>query len=197
MNDQSLDDLLRAAGHGLAWPEEARPDLAERVLRLHSRRRRRRRAVGGVAVMLLIGGVAWVGLSWFDLSRQPQLAEPHTPQPATRPELLRAELARLDAEARRRRAAAMRLLDVQQPAADPQDAAPQAAAEPEPVGLMDEELEKAAFLMVDYAQNRVARGQEDLATAEYRRVVQLFPNTSAAETARKSLTRTSPEEGDL
>ncbi len=142
--------------------------------------------------MLLIGGVAWVGLSRVNLSRQPQLAEPHTPQPTLQAELLRAELARLDAEARRRHEAAMQLLDAQQPAA-----VPKADVESEPVGLMDEQLEKAAFLMVDYAQNRVARGQEDLASAEYRRVVQLFPNTSAAETARKSLTRTSPEEGDL
>ncbi len=195
MNDQSLDDLLRAAGRELAWPDRRRPDLAERVLRLRTRRRRRR-AIGGVAAMaLLLSSAVWAGLSWIDLSRQSQLAGRHTPQLPTQPGVLRAELTRLDAEARRRHEAAMRVLNIQPPA--PPDSSTQTATEPEPVGLVDEQLEKAAFLMVDYAQKRAARGQDDLAYAEYRRVVQLFPHTSAAQTARKSLTTLPPDRGDL
>jgi hypothetical protein len=196
MNDKSLDDWLRAVGQTVQWRGGPRPRLAQQVLRLHARRRHTRRAVGGfAAVVLLVGGAVWAGLSWTRTTPQAKLAVPRPPEAGQQIERLRAELARLDAEARQRHQAAMQLLDAHQ--RRERAAQSQHDVEPGAVGVVEGELEKAAFLMVDYAQERVARGQGDLAAAEYRRVLRVFPKTGAAETARKSLTKISPEKGDL
>jgi hypothetical protein len=106
------------------------------------------------------------------------------------PETLKAELARLDAEARQRQQAVREMILANaaqvsltrvQPENDP----------PDPLELLRIEREKTAFLLVDRAEQIGSRAQAAAAT-EYRRVVELFPNTQAAGIAKERMNNPNP-----
>jgi antitoxin component HigA of HigAB toxin-antitoxin module len=105
----------------------------------------------------------------------------------TNPDLdaIKAEIARLDAEARQRQEAVREMIraEVGQLAivrvGPDQD-------EPGPLDLVRIEREKTAFLLVDRADEIGSRAQAT-ATAEYRRVLEHFPDTQAAHVAEERL----------
>ena len=205
MNDERLESLLRAAGRLPDPLPPSRRDLADRVRRRYRRGRRARQvSSAGIAAMLLLGGAV---SAWFFMAAAvhapdapvadgPNLpGETNHPSPQQRERLL-AEIARLDAEATRRHRKVERMLQgatTVRPFAEP-------AWQPEvpdPLELARIEIEKTAFLLVDYAQRRSISADSDAVAQEYRRVVELFPHTNAAKTARKKLSQLSIEKGDL
>jgi len=196
VNDDRLEALLRAAGESAAPPPEATAGLAERVRGLQARRARNRKLAGGAAaaVALLIVAICVESRTSLQLvirfgngnretADRPAADEGGSPLDA---EGIKAELVRLDTEARQRQQAvqAMILADAGQAAlarAEPQ------IDTPGPLDLVRIEHEKTAFLLVDRAEQIGARAQGRAAADEYRRVVELFPNTHAARVARERL----------
>ena len=205
MNDERLEALLRAAGESAAPPPEAPAGLAERVRGLQARRARNRKLAGGAAavvVLLIVAICVESRTSWKlalrfgngreETADQPAAVEPSLPSD---PEAIKAEIARLDADARERQEAVRRMIlaDAGQTAfvrvQPDQDS-------PDPIELVRIEREKTAFLLVDRAEQIGPRAQGP-AAAEYRRVVELFPNTQAARVARERLNNPAREKGDL
>lgn len=206
MNDESLESVLREAGRSAAKPPDARPDLADRVRQLHQRRRRARRAAAtGVMGMLLLGSaVLWRlappgRLQTQDASVAGRASRPDetTSLAAEQIERLRAEIARLDAEARRQRYAAERMIRAEDLRNQMITRFQQALQQPDSLELAGIEMEKTAFLLVDHAERRAALAQNDAAENEYRRILRLFPDTRAAQTARRRLEQLSIQKGDL
>lgn len=194
MNDSTLDNLLRDAGRSAASPPGSTGDLADRVRRLHRRRQRRRRVGGGLSVVVLLAAATWpVQFYHADVeSGQPvQLIGEHN-QPET--ESLEAEVARLKAEVVQLRAAAEQqeaaLRDVlaRQEAEKRLAAWRRERAKPDPAIIARGEMEKTAFLLVDWADGRRAQGANlDELAAAYRQVDELFPDTPSGGTARQRL----------
>ena len=205
MNDDRLEALLRAAGESAAPPPEPLPGLAERVRGLHARRSRNRRLAGGAAavVVLLIVAIcvenrtSWKLVLQFGNGRGETADRPVADgaSPLLDPEAIKAEIARLDGEAHERQQAVRKMILAdagQRPVARVQ---PEPDS-PGPLDLVRIEREKTAFLLVDRAEQIGARAQT-AAAAEYRRVLELFPNTQAARVARERLNDPVREKGDL
>ena len=207
MNDDHLETLLRAAGESAGPLPEPSPGLAERVRRLHARRSRNRklRWTAVVVVLLIVAICVERDVGWDKRSAVPpenatpevggtalRLSHPTSSHPlATEtdsppdPEAIKAELARLDAEAQRRQQAMRKTILADATQTVIARAQPDSDA-PGPLELVRIEREKTAFLLVDRAEQIGARAQGP-AAAEYRRVVELFPNTRAARVAGERL----------
>jgi hypothetical protein len=69
-------------------------------------------------------------------------------------------------------------------------------AKPDPRDLAMAEIEKTAFLVVDWAETCEKRGRPDEARHEYQQVVSLFPDTSWAKLARERLNKNSQVRGE-
>jgi len=186
VNDERIEALLRAAGQSAAPPPEPLPGLAERVRGLRARRARNRKLAGGASIALVLLGVGiyagLVGHGDRETADRPVAGGPGSPPDL---EAIKAEIARLDAEAQRRQQAVRKMILA--------DAARRAIARvqaeqdaPSPIELVQIEREKTAFLLVDRAEQIGARALGP-AAAEYRRVLELFPNTQAARAAEERL----------
>ncbi|OHB66693.1 MAG: hypothetical protein A2V70_01940 [Planctomycetes bacterium RBG_13_63_9] len=208
MNDDYLESLLRDAGRRFAQPSQPRAELADRVRRLHRQRLRRRNVAGGsLVVILLIVGVTSAfflpggstPLTKVPVARRPEPSPAVGRLSAEEVGRLRAEMAQLAAEAERRHQAVRRMIREQH--LRRQIALVQrSSVGPNPEELAQISLEKTAFIVLDYAERRSgdAGGTEgDQRETEYRRIVECFPNTKAAETAKMKLHELSIEKGDL
>jgi hypothetical protein len=196
VNDERLEALLRAAGQSATPPREAPAGLAERVRGLQARRARNRKLAGGASIALVLLGVGiYAGLVGHGDRETADRPVADGSSSAPDPEAIKAEIARLDAEAQRRQQAVRKMILA--------DAARRAIARvqaeqdaPSPLELVRIEREKTAFLLVDRAEQVGARAQ-GAAADEYRRVLELFPNTQAARVARERLNDPVREKGDL
>jgi hypothetical protein len=186
VNDERIEALLRAAGESATPPPEPLPGLAERVRGLRARRSRNRKVAGGASLVLVLLGVGiyagLVGHGDRETAERPVDGGPGSPPDL---EAIKAEIARLDAEAQRRQQAvrAMILADAARRAIARVQAEQDA---PSPIELVRIEREKTAFLLVDRAE-QIGAGALGPAAAEYRRVLELFPNTQAARVAEERL----------
>ncbi len=185
MNDDRLEALLRAAGESAAPPREPLPGLAERVRGLQARRARNRKVAGGAAAVVLLGMAVYGALTLDGLrgARDPQVADGLKSAPD--PEAIKAELARLEAEVRQRQQAVRNMAEADAARAALGRVQPEQDS-PSPTELVRIEHEKTAFLLVDRAEQLGTRAQS-AAAAEYRRALELFPNTEAARVAEERL----------
>jgi hypothetical protein len=205
MDDASLQELLRAAGRSEPAPPGMPPDLAHRVRGLRDRRRRTRKALGGLLVTaVLLGGTTWVvhyalgptettNSSVADHTKPSDAARDSSPEDAQR---LRAEIAELAAEAQRRKQAVEEMTR-------PQRLREQIArlesrlSQPDPLEVARIEIEKTAFLLVDHARQQSPLSSGSSPVDEYRRILEHFPGTNGARTARENLDQIEIQKGDL
>ncbi len=215
MDNQRLEELLTAAGRDADSPIEPAPELAGRVVRLHARRRRvRRTAAGGAVAAILVAAALTAHYYGRNASSphpverpmagnpndqqsqppEPNVPEPNVPEPNVEDEIerLRAEVRRLRAEAEQREALVAELLDRQR-VGDRLDELQRELDGPDPAELARMEFEKAAFLMVDHAGRPSPSADDEYRAGEYRRAIELFPNTHWARVAQERLGQTSPD----
>lgn len=207
MNDESLEALLESAGRSAVPPPGDRPELAKVVRRLYARRRRRRAAAGLGVGMVLLGGVLsavfWPGSAIHNGDATiaelpgPPPGPPSAPQPPSAQDVrqLRAEIAALGAEATRRHRLVRETVRRQR-LHDKVYEILTAAEGPDPLEMAHVQLEKTAFLLVDHARRQAVSAGTEAAAEQYRRVVRLFPDTRAAETAREKLRQLPTDKGD-
>jgi len=185
MSDEAIRSLLRQADQA-GVPPSAPPDLAGRVMRLAARRRRRKAALGALsAAACLAIAVAAAALLRPDA--------PGTADPGERAAQLRQEIARLDLRAQTTLAVAehMIALEAQRRAAPP----PRPAPAPDPERMIQQEMDKAAWSMVQLAARMsVVENRREEAMATYRRTIALFPKTAWAVVARQQLRKAFPTE---
>lgn len=173
MTPDTLAQLLRQADREAGGPRTISDDLPERVHGL-ARQRSRMKYHSGAAV---IGLIAITGVLIGPRLRGNQ-AHPSTPTLAVSEAALDRELLAIRAETERLRA---EFLKAQPPM-------PTRAQPITPVPSVDEELERAAYLIV-YQADRYRRELDmpDSAAATYRQTIDLFPGTRAAQTAQARL----------
>lgn len=205
MNDESLHRLLRDAGRDPGPLPQPRPDLPDRVRHLAARRRRRRRLkTASAAAVLLLGAVLWPLLrtggppaqterAVADVATTEQEAES---LPAKEIERLLAEVARLDAEVQRRQETVRQMLLEKRLHAQSQRDARQ-WGRPDDLELARVEIEKTAFLLVEYADQQTLFTASDDAARQYERILKHFPHTKAAATAQEKLENLVIEKGTL
>ena len=157
-----------------------------------------------LAAIFVSGGLLSAFLYGSNLTGAPDVpvARRPEPQPARnvlRPEdvaRLRAEIARLGAQAEKTRQTVGQLLGAQRR----WELASETQREREtlnPWELARIEVEKTAFLLVDFADERATGAEGEFPADAYRRVIELFPDTNAARKARGKLDQSLIREGDL
>jgi len=206
VNDEQLRQLLREADAS-APPHASSGDLARRV---RARARQRRRTAQSVAVAaFVLASVAGAGLRLARLQFNRQHLAKHVtppgrvdpspapvPSPPPRPavivdaERLRRENAQLEAEARlhlltaeamlRREASASR-------AASAARSAEQVARRPDPIVEIAAGRGQAAQTMLRYGDRLLREPDPKAAAVAYERVLELFPSTPEADSARQRL----------
>lgn len=112
-------------------------------------------------------------------------------------ERLLAKIARLDTEVQRRRSALSAILPGLQPDTRIASLDPVSLSKWEnPLARAEVEIEKSAFLLVDRGDQLSATSGTGPAAREYRRALQWFPHTHAAEAARNRLAQLPIDQGD-
>ena len=188
MNDDRLTDLLRAADRD-AGPPALRPDLADRVRRkalLH----RRYEARGAAAAAMLVFAV---GSGWLlSHSRPSSLA----PQEVVDHDELSRELAAIRAEAEAKTALVRRLQSIRRIGVARRGRLGY-SIEPALARRMKRQIDRAAFTIV-YTADRLHReaGLIESAVEQYEQALRLFPQTPAAETARRRLAKLKVAKGE-
>ena len=196
MNDDGLRKLLREADAAAGQPPKVAGDLARRVRVLAARRRRVEFGMSAAAAILLATGMTFL-MSQSTASRSsagrpaivkggPAVAKgsPIVPESAD----IVAEIARLDREASVRLAVARRTEELVREMRERDAAKRTQEVYVDPVADARREVEKAAYTLVSQA-DRMCRDMNLCAAAEvnYRRVLELFPETPWATVARQRL----------
>jgi hypothetical protein len=162
-----LKQLLRAAD--AASPTPAGPtDLDARVLHRRARERLRRPALA-TAIVLIVAS-AWL-IPWFRPRHLPPTAQIDSG-------VIREQLAALQIEAQ-----------LHEQTADALIAVLRAAPPPLAPGPSEAQLarDRAALILVYDADRSIRANRPEDAVAGYRRAIELFPNTPAADVARERL----------
>ncbi|MBN1510871.1 MAG: hypothetical protein JXB13_02565 [Phycisphaerae bacterium] len=198
------DPLARLIRDADAAARPGRPladGLADRVRR-KAQRRTRTRAAGVAASALLLMGLG----GWWLLGTAPgntQIASPGEPKPpavtptAADPAELRAEIGRLESEIRTRGAAVDALLACEKNRA--RLAVLQRELDrPDPLEELRGQIAGVADVALESAERRCGSGVVSTACAAgYKRIVDLFPQTPAADTARQRLNEIETSPGDM
>lgn len=184
MERDPLEPLLRRVDASVPVTGPAPEDVAGRVRAVDRRRRRATRTGLGLAAAALL-----VALSvWFDVPRDP-------PEPAgmtdARVAAIQAELVALDREAALHEAVADRLLIAEAMRERRRPVRP-TQSEPDPRAAFLAEVESVATLMV-LRVDRSLDTDAPSARERYQRVIDLYPDTRAAETAKQRLSAQRPE----
>jgi len=118
------------------------------------------------------------------------------PSPEDDVQRLRAEIAELAAEAQRRQGVVEEMTRRQR--SRRQIARFQKYLDqPDPLEVARIEIEKTAFLLVEHVQQQSVLSPDSSPAEEYRRILEHFPGTNAARTAKKELSQLKIEKGDL
>ena len=208
MNEDPLQSLLKQADASIAPPTLAADGLADRV-RFAARQRHTRRCAASVVglVLLIVGGFALV--DGRDAPQETRIAvdgvrpvpSPETVHGETKKlsaESLRTELARLDARADLHESLAQLMVDRAKPA----QAQATVTLASRSTGVRPElraaqEAEVAAQLMLMRADRLMGdRARSADALVAYRRTIDLFPFTAAADAARQRLGALNLSSGD-
>lgn len=178
MNDHRLSQLLHLADQ--ASHASLPPDLAQRVRSAARRQQRIRASATLSAALLLLLGIA----SLLKQHAPDKSTTAHHPAPShvSNP---RAQLARLQTEAHIHLALAEKMWameDLSQKSRQMQHATPS------PSELIDHQRQLAASIIVDQADRHLlALDLKEPAAKEYRQAIALFPQTRAADLARRRL----------
>ena len=179
MNDERLRELLRCADAGSARPGTV-PGLAQRVRGLARRRRLARAAA--IAAPFVIG----VMVALVQLNRP---SAPLAQHPTLDPKAADQRLAVLQAEAEYHSALAERMWEAETQARRVVRAE-RIAATVSPLRQIEREVDRTAMLAIMDA-DRMMRdlNQREGAAAEYRRAIELFPQSHWAAVAKDRLGR--------
>ena len=198
------DPLARLIRDADAAARPGRPladGLADRVRRKARRRARTRAttAVAGVLVLVGLGGWRLLGTApgnthvAFPGKSKPPAVTPTTPDPAE----LRAEIGRLESEIRTREAMVDALLACERSRAR-LAALQQELDRPDPLEELRGQIAGAADVALQSADRRCGSGAVSTACAAgYKRIVDLFPRTPAADTARQRLNEIETSTGGI
>lgn len=179
MNDERLRELLRCADADSAGPS-AMPELAQRVRGL-ARRRRMVRAVGVVALIVVGAVVAMVQLN--------RPSAPLAQDPTIDPSVADQRLAVLQTEAEYHSALAERMWEAETQARRVARAE-RIVATVSPLRQIEREMDRAAMLAIQDADRMLRElNQHEEAAAEYRRTIELFPQSHWAAVAKNRLER--------
>ena len=191
MNDDALKQVLHRADRVAGPPRPVTVDA--RAIERRAGAARAHRTAGwtaAVAAAAVLGICAWLGL--------PARREGPGPAGQGAPVVTDAQkIARLEAEVRQLRASTDRMLALLQEAAQQRDRdrrvaelRKELAAIPDPTEQARGQVSQAAERMVHEADRLwLGQRQRRLATAQYRRVIDLFPDTEWASVARQRLTQ--------
>lgn len=190
MSDDNLQNLIRTTDEMIGPPKPINPGLAQRVR--HRATRQRHTKVASLSAAAVLALALAINLNPKPAKSPPPARPPRVAAVAATPpvdvarlyreiELLRYEAdarAELIAQARARMDRQRRLAHVRY----------QLATVGDPLDEIDEQIEKAAGIIVHYADRKL--NQLDLkesALADYRRVIQRFGQTYWAQVARQRL----------
>ena len=181
MNDLQLNNLLHEADDAAPLPKAAQ-ELAGRVLVVARRRRNVRRTMGGIAV----GAIIVVGI--FSLehfqSRPPQIVRTN---PKVNLEQVRVELAQFQEQANQHMLVAEQLLKDEKQAHQ-RKRIERLLSVPDAQVVVESQRDQAAQVLIDRADRLMQRHRDvEQAATAYQRVIELFPTTPAAQTARQRL----------
>ena len=179
MTGHTLEHLLRQVDQAAARPAPLPADLADRVIR-QARRRRAAKLGGALVVLLAATGVAAVLFQAPGAPVRLTEAPPAAPVPAeidsteaqVKSRLVVIEHLLAREKQRRRLARAQAII-----------------ARPDPLERLDRQLEQTALVIVAQADRKVRQWNlKGSAARDYRRVIELFPQTRWAAVARERLT---------
>jgi hypothetical protein len=177
-----MDDLEQLLAKADAPTPPVRSDLANAVRQVVSRRRRKRRAIASAAVVLLVGAVGVATLKPREHLKPESIAVHRIDVDA-----VRKEIADLDAEAKLHMRIAL-AIEQEMSRDDQLEAAQHTLSQPDVLLQVDERRQVAAQLMLSHAEQLAADpSKHDEATANYRKLVALFPDTLASRAASNRL----------
>lgn len=185
MRSDPLDDLLTRTDTELP-PRPAAGNLAERI-----RARAARRTKVHFAGALLIMVVASV-ITLHVTHRPPRVAGPHPPSAVPLDVLAwRAELARLDGLAALHRRTANEIEEIRRGQAAREQTERRLLSARDPLGHLAEARDRAArILLLEARRLESMPNDRSAAQADYRRAMELFPETAAAHEAADRLRAT-------
>jgi len=197
----SLARLIRDADAAARPGRPLADGLADRVRRKAQRRARTRATTAVVGVLVLVGLGGWRLLGTAPGNThiaspgesKPPAMTPTTPDPAE----LRAEIGRLESEIRTREAAVDALLACEKNRA--RLAVLQRELDrPDPLEELRGQIAGAADMALESAEQRCGSGATGTACAKaYKRIVDLFPQTPAADTARQRMNEIGTSQGEM
>ncbi|HUW17706.1 MAG TPA: hypothetical protein VMW16_00220 [Sedimentisphaerales bacterium] len=179
MREDKITNLLKKADQ-TAWPPKPPPANLAAVVRRHAHRRRTIRIAAPVAAAAVI--VIAVGL-WYrtaDTAKRTQEQQRITS--------LEAQIKQLQARTDATLDLIREVLEYERKQRRLDQLQAELANIPDPLEESRREVDKAAFVLV-YQADRMykERNQKDSAVRTYNRVIELFPQTPSAETAKQRL----------
>ena len=182
MDDLQLNNLLHRADEAAALPT-VMPELATRVRVAALHRRNTRRAMAGVAlVAAIVVAVAWVERPMHHHQQQFVQTDPQVDV-----QQIRVELAQFQEQANQHMLVAEQLLQDEKQAHQ-RKRIERLASVPDAQVVVESQRDQAAQILIDRADWLLHRNRDvKEATTAYQRIIELFPTTSAAQTARERL----------
>jgi hypothetical protein len=191
VDDLQLNNLLHRADEAASHPAVS-PQLATRVQRAARRRTNVRRATGGVAILAITAA----GIFWLEhaQSRRPQIVQV---PPKVNVQQIRLELVQYEEQANQHMLIVERLLQDEKQARQ-RKRIERLASQPHVDVAIESQRDQTAQILVDRADRLLQhQGDVEQAQAAYERVIELFPATPAAQTARLRLDNLKAKEAFL
>jgi hypothetical protein len=180
VDDLQLNNLLHRVDEAAELPM-AMPGLATRVRTAARRRKNTRRTVVSLGLLALTVGV----IAWLEHPTQHQQQFVRV-DPKVNVQQIRVELAEFQEQAKQHMLVAEHLLQ------DEKEAHQRRRIErlslvPDAQVVVESQRDQAAQILVDRAKRLQRNRDIEQATTAYQRVIELFPTTPAAQTARQCL----------
>ncbi|MBN1846888.1 MAG: hypothetical protein JW810_14475 [Sedimentisphaerales bacterium] len=194
-----IETVLRQADQ-MAGTPHLPADLAERI---HRADRRRRRITGSLAAagLILAAGILYATASYvpgrFGSAPNPQpghplqkVGQPHWQDPLVQAQIdsLRRQVDQLRAQADLRTALLQEVIKLENQRQRIRTLERQANVQPDPLDELTRQVERAALVTLYQADRKYQElDLQDSAIADYRRLIELYPDTRWAQTARMRL----------